>query len=872
MTTRRRLHVRRTMTLTSILALAAGSAAALGQAADDAAAQPAPPPVEAGRAQPASPGAPVVSRSREDAAEARRQAGERRPVPVGGPDDVITFDAFSEPVEISELVNFVASVLSINISVDPDLAGTVVFNESMTATRATLLPLLDAMLEQQGYTITLDPTANFYIIDKVAEAPVVFAGDLATTKVIKVPFIRPTTLQGAINLVAPNQNIAYIDELGMLIVRAPARQIARIEDIIQKVLAERDQYQRYLIELENVAARVARDRAIALAGGGDASTQGAQQAQQGRVNAAQIARGIQNAGGDDGASQLGAQSATSLDNLAQRLAISPTGNALIFNGTAEEFEEIVELVALIDTIDTLEPRRYFAGESAQQIADIARQKGLGEVVFIEDAGAANQSLQRQNFNVNQFGQAGGLNEGQAASIGGPLMVVYEANGQLLYYATPAQHRAFEALLKELNTDADRIVIRAYRLNNSTAEDVAAIVESLITGQTQTGDSPLLPAGGQGARAITNTVTPTAQAGGEGDDEISGGLDPNEVFIVADVPNNQVMVRAPVRAQADLERLIRQLDLRRAQVYIEALIVSVADTTNFDLAIETQLAGSEYAVQTNFGLTTPGGAGADGTGGAILDPRVVTPGLGGFTAAIIQSNYVPFVINALQTDSDTRILSTPQLLVNDNEEAAIVSVEEQPTSNTSQGDGATVTSFQDFQEAGTTLTVTPTISDAGFVRLEYEVELSNFTGVPANGLPSPRNTNNLNGLATIPSDSTIIIGGITVRNSVETIAKIPILGDIPLLGLLFRDQSSVDTDSILYVFITPRIMLDANFDDLKLFTRGPQAKANLDPLVPELKPQAIELLRPGLLTPDTDAIPAEVRPADFDPIAPVRGGA
>ncbi|MEM7623918.1 MAG: hypothetical protein AAF235_12035, partial [Planctomycetota bacterium] len=150
----------------------------------------------------------------------------------------------------------------------------------------------------------------------------------------------------------------------------------------------------------------------------------------------------------------------------------------------------------------------------------------------------------------------------------------------------------------------------------------------------------------------------------------------------------------------------------------------------------------------------------------------------------------------------------------------------------------------FQEAGTQLTVTPTISEAGFLRLQYDVELSSFDASPTtDGVPPPRNTQSVTGQATIPSDATIVVGGITTQLTQNTVAKVPLLGDIPLLGLFFQERSETTSDSKLYVFITPRIMSDPNFNDLRSITVGPQAAVDIDADLPLMTPEPIEFIVP-----------------------------
>lgn len=783
------------------------------------------------------PGQPVSIEEQLAQEGAQNQTGNNNPQIVPGAqqapevsdsDEVVELSAFSEGVDLKVLIAQIASILHINISVAPGLEGkTIELNAPIAVRKDELLGLLDALLEQHGFAITLDPT-GFYLIRERASLPSTPSGLLATTKIIETPNVRPSALQAPIQQIlgtapqggAGSGSTSFIDELGVIVVTDTPRNIARVEEIVKKLLARRDQMKLYRIPLEYVAAPVARERALALAGALD-TTSGASR----QITAIQALRG-RNQGQDAGNT---AGSGSTLDNIGDRLGISPTGNSLVFNGIEIEVSSVRQLIEMIDVPETLEPKRYQAGRSARQIAEIASERGLGQIRFIEDETSSSTN------NGFRFGNQGvAQNPFQTSDseelTGGSVMVVDEAQSLIIYYGTPSQQKEMAALLAEMDTDADRIVVRNYRLNNADAEEVQTVIESLLTGQTQS-DNTLLPTGQQQTR---QTFVQQNNANSGDDDEI-GAFDPDRAFVVADVSNNQIIVKAPKKQQDDFAKLIRTLDLRRPQVYLEAKIVSVSKSKDFQLAVESQLSAGQAQFQTNFGLTS--------AGDTFTDPRSVIPSLSGFTAAVIKSDYLPFVINALQTDTDARILSSPQLLVNDNEEASIVSLEEQPTTTTSQGGDSTVTGFDGFQEAGTRLNVTPSIADAGFLRLEYEVELSNFVGTGSNGVPAPRQTRTVNGLVTIPSDATIVVGGITVNNLRKTVAKIPLLGDIPLLGVLFQDRGEISDESLLYIFITPRIMTDPNFRDIKLFTEGPQGSSGIDPRLPPMEPEAIEFRAP-----------------------------
>lgn len=789
------------------------------------------------------------------AAPARPARPAPQPRPAEPEEPTINFGIFSEPVQLNTLIDLVGQTLGINIVVKGSPTGEIVFNAPVAVPRSKLLDLLDAMLEQYGFTIVSEPTTGFYIVQPVSDVRPSVGGSRASVRIIPTPNIKPSQLVGTLTSVlgtggatggTTGTGVQAVDELGVVIVTAPARDIARVEALVEE-LRRVDAQQRYIrIDLDYIAAPAARDRAIALVGGSSSTnaTSGfpgmpQQQMQRGQQRPDQN-QGLSGAGG-------------SFSNLADRITVNPQGNALVFRGTEDEIARVRDLMTQIDVPPTLKPRTFYAGSSAQQIAQMAQNRGLGEVIEVENA---NSSMDyNQMFFQQQLRQQMGQQQTTGAVSGGPVMVVDAAKGNIIYYGTPQQHEQMDTLMRELRTDDERVVIRSYVLNHSDAETVADLITGLITGQRQTGDAPLLPT----SRGMTGTNRTGMQArlfnpadqSGSGD-EVSASFDPDIVVVLPNIENNQVVVQAPLRQQAEIEKLIDRLDRRRAQVYIQAMIVSIADDEDFTLAFESQYLRGEFGIGTNFGLSEIGNS------TEFTDPRVVNPGLAGLTSAIIRSDYVPLIINASQTNSNVRIVSSPQLLVNDNEESEIVSIEQQPYSTTTIGQTTDQTNFGGYEDAGTTLRVTPSISDGGFLRLNYYVELSNFTRTTGIGNnPPPRNTRTVTGRATIPSDATIVVGGLTVEDVRNTVAKVPFIGDIPLLGELFKRTDKINNRAKLYVFLTPRIMTDPNFNDLRLLTQGPQAEMSVSPDAPDLQPERIRS------TPSNRSGVPDLQPANLD---------
>lgn len=754
-------------------------------------------------------------------------------------EQTITFGAFSEPMELTTLIDYVGSSLNINIVVKGSPTGEIVFNAPKRIAKSKLIDFLDAMLELYTFTISYDTDSNFYIVQPIADVKPVFGTERATTLIIPTPNIKPSLLINALNAVlgsttsggtTSSSPIQAVDELGVLIVNAPPRDIKRVEMMVTQLLRLDADQQFIRFELDHLAAPTALNRIVALVGG--SSTSSGTRTNQPRANTGNLPSGgnVAGAGG------------STLSNLYERLTVDPQGNALIFKGNESEIDRVRKVLAVIDVPNTLQPKNYFAGSSASQIADIAKRRGLGEVILIE-------ATQTQNPFNNFGGQNNQLNsQNTDLGQGGPVMVVDPARGSIIYYGTDDQQAQLAALLSELKTEDERVVIREYILNHTDALTIADLLNGIISGEIQTGDSALLPGGtgrGNANRTFINGFPIN------GDDESSGDFNPDQIAVIPDEFSNQIIIKAPIKQQGDLEKLISRLDRQRAQVYIEAMIVSVADNEDFTLAFETQINAGQYSMGTNFGLSSPGSD--------FQAPKSVTAGLGGLTQAVIMSEYVPIIVHATQTNANVRILSTPQLLVNDNEESTIMSVEEQPYSEITQGTGGgdNIQGLGGYVEVGTTLTVTPSISANGSVRLQYSIELSNFVGIASGGLPPATNRRTIDGSATVPSNATIVLGGITVEDIRDTVIKVPLLGDIPLIGELFKRTNKINNKSKLYVFLTPRIMIDPNFNDLKLFSKGPQAEMEVDSDLPELEPAII--MAPGVV--ESSVLPTSLPSSD-----------
>ncbi|HYD02536.1 MAG TPA: secretin N-terminal domain-containing protein [Phycisphaerales bacterium] len=788
------------------------------------------------------------------------------------------FDAFAEPVDVKLLVDMVADRLKIQIiSTDTALRDKKIqLYTPVDVPEDKLVDFLGLLLEQNGQYIRKDPL-GFYVIEVQGTSSnntPLPNNDLATTQVITTRRLKPSGLALAITQVlkgasaaaggaAQQQlqlptNIAYLDDLGVLVITDTPRRIAAVKGLIETLSDEQINLAFTRFDVRHLSAVTAKQRMLELLGqaatrtglsGFNAAGDQFQQQQQQPNNSMLASMGITSS------------------NLANRLIPDPQANALTLRGRPEEVELIGRLLAVVDVPNQLSPKWYAVGPAAQALAEQGRRTGLGEVIVMQSTrGAGNTQNPNApggsffpdengfpNFN-NRFGT-------NTQTTNGPVFVLDADQRGFIYYGTAEQHAQIDRLVTEFGeiTQAERVVYEFYKLKFVDATKTAELIRGMINNSVPGGESPLIPGAGGGVGARRGSVgaqqVAASNAGtGSGEAEI---VATDQVHILPDTNNNQVVVKAPQRLQAQFARLINKIDLRRPQVYIDAKIIVVTNREDFQFAVETQLLGSNGAhgaLRTLF-------PGSPTVPGNILTPPVVGA-TQGVVAAVIRSDSVPVIINALAQSRSGRIVASPQLLVDDNEEATITSINQEPTTTTTltgtAGNTTPTTTFDHYEEAGPKLTVKPRLSTGDLLSMQYEVELSSFTGAGSGGIPPPKIVNNIKSdSVTLPSDSTIVVGGLEFSQKSSTVFKVPFLGDIPIIGEAFKSTTNLDDRRTVYVFITPRIMRDPVGNDLRFITRSPAQSAGTDDALP---PVRVELIQVGSATHGPVSLPITPPPA------------
>ncbi|MCM8884310.1 MAG: type II secretion system secretin GspD [Candidatus Thiodiazotropha sp.] len=294
-----------------------------------------------------------------------------------------------------------------------------------------------------------------------------------------------------------------------------------------------------------------------------------------------------------------------------------------------------------------------------------------------------------------------------------------------------------------------------------------------------------------------------------------------INIQADEASNALIITAPPDIFRSLQAIIRKLDIRRAQVLVEAVIAEVSYDKAKKLGVQWIIDGTPDGRGPvgiiNLGspaiseVATAAASAASGQGSIPLGPGT-SVGFGRFN-----SNRINFaaLIQALESDTTTNILSTPSITTLDNQEAEIVIGQNVPfitgSYSSTGGTSNSVNPFQTVQreDVGLTLKVKPQINEGNSIKLEIEQEISSINQTASTGTSDiVTNKRSIKTVVMVDDGNTIVLGGLIQEDLQQTEEKVPLLGDIPLLGALFRANSTTKVKRTLMLFLRPIVIRDA----------------------------------------------------------------
>lgn len=395
--------------------------------------------------------------------------------------------------------------------------------------------------------------------------------------------------------------------------------------------------------------------------------------------------------------------------------------------------------------------------------------------------------------VRILGSLGNQAQQQQQGAGGtaPQLAADPRTNSVLVRGDRESRLRMRTLIANLDTPLERQGnTRVIYLKYANAADLVSILENVNKAQQKEESG-----GGQGG------------GGSGGSGSVNG-----EVSIQADENTNALIVTGPPDRLRNLQSIVRQLDIRRAQVLVEAIIAEVTQDKARELGVQFA------AVDQSSSADTPAALTSFGTGGSNivqLATENALPGTGLSLGGIAESGATDFavLIRALASDANNNILSTPSLVTLDNEEAEIVVGQNVPfvtgQFSTSATGGDATNPFQTIErrDVGITLKVKPQINEGDTIKMNIEQEVSSLSSSAQSAADVVTNKRSLKTTVLIQDDQTLVLGGLiddTVRTTDE---RVPLLGDIPVLGRLFRYQRTTKVKQNLMVFMHPRILRD-----------------------------------------------------------------
>ncbi|MFM5378513.1 GspD family T2SS secretin variant ExeD [Aeromonas dhakensis] len=443
-------------------------------------------------------------------------------------------------------------------------------------------------------------------------------------------------------------------------------------------------------------------------------------------------------------------------------------NVLLITGRAAVVNRLVEVVRRVD-------------KAGDQEVDIVKLKyaSAGEMV-------------RLVTNLNKDGNNQG---GNTSLLLAPKVVADERTNSVVVSGEPKARARIIQMVHQLDRDLQsQGNTRVFYLKYGKAKDLVEVLK---------GVSSSIEADKKGGAATTT---------GGGGASIGGG----KLAISADETTNALVITAQPDVMAELEQVVAKLDIRRAQVLVEAIIVEIADGDGLNLGVQwanTNGGGTQF---TNTGLPI----GSVAIAAKDYKDNGTTTGLAslakefnGMAAGFYHGNWAALV-TALSTNSKSDILSTPSIVTMDNKEASFNVGQEVPVQSGSQSSTTSDQVFNTIERktVGTKLVVTPQINEGDSVLLNIEQEVSSVANKPAEGtatLGPTFDTRTIKNAVLVKSGETVVLGGLMDEKTSETVSKVPLLGDIPVLGYLFRSTNNSTSKRNLMVFIRPTILRDAN---------------------------------------------------------------
>ncbi|MCC7299944.1 MAG: type II secretion system secretin GspD [Verrucomicrobia bacterium] len=520
-------------------------------------------------------------------------------------------------------------------------------------------------------------------------------------------------------------------------------------------------------------------------------------------------------------------------------------NSVLVTDTSANIARIVELVSMVDQpAEKIEPRIYqlkyaeattIAGK-LKELVEAAKTK-KGEQTVVGNVRTLPGVIRAPKADVVE---AEGAAEQQTEMIQGEVKVVSDDRTNILIiFSKAANFGFFDNIIKVLDVPVDpAVIVEVINLEFAKAKEISGILNEFV-GAAKASEKTKAPGAGkvEGSKTvdeiIQRAVEPTGKEISPAAKSAIGRLSA-DTKILSDERSNSLLLMGRKSDIEAIKQVITSLDVMLEQVMIEAVILSVGLgddlSTGIKWVYDTQKGTEKIGTKTT---TTTNGTSVSSitedilkvspirqlgglNGGSLGSSNDAVGALGGGLSyyGIFPNINMKALINATKSDSNARILSTPVVLTTDNTEAKITVGEERPVISSSINSGTgtinngySARSTYQYRNIGMTLTVTPNINPQGFVVMEITQTADDVGGevtIDGNKVPIV-SKREITATVAVQDRSTVVLGGLIRKSDSKSASKIPILGDIPVLGWLFSTRNNSASRSELVVLLTPYVL-------------------------------------------------------------------
>lgn len=729
-----------------------------------------------------------------------------------------------EELDVVTLIDLVGKYLNLNYLYDKTkVTGTVNLKVQGKIRVGELYSLLENVLKFKGFVmsrkgsfVTIVPEADALSQDPILVDGTVKPGDVAVTKVFRLKYINTASAKKLLTEMKLGSNITEIPEIGTLVITEYAFRMQRIEDLLNlvDVPGPPKDFELRVLKYTLADSLVTKIKALAEQLGTVEITIGTSSAETGGPGRpTRIIRPMPQPGVPG---QPGGTSTTGENtNKGVFIDSDKRTNRILMIGQPADLKAVNKIIDSLDvpqqdlrTIREYEIQHVDVTKVIEALQELniiegtvggtSTQKGPNRRPTVNRPGGPGETVQQPN--INQQASALGSESG-TSSIDQPQVVSLESTNSLLVNATPEQQVQIQQIISYVDREAIEAAIpyRIYRLENQDPKDLAETLNGLI-GKTEKD--------AQGK--IQETVKYTEDT----------------IVIVPDKGTFSLIVYASKKNQEWIGNLIDTLDRRRPQVLIDVSLVEITrvDKFNYDLDIVANATG---AVSNTVFVSPLQATGKPVPTGTNLEGSV----LSGDLTAFYSSSAIQALLKLVDHKGYGRVLARPKVLVNDNEKGTISTEDTryvtkiQTTALAGQTQTSSVQSSVSFDPytAKIQLEITPQISEGKLLRLEVKMERNDFVGdgttiTLADGTtttsPPNEKKSSVNTIVTVPDGSTIILGGLTKLAQNKNTNKVPLLGDVPIAGTIFRNAEKLRDDSKLYIFVKANILRPELSESLK----------------------------------------------------------